>query len=100
MATTEPKTLTCDGRERRYLVHYPPQYNAAIAWPLVLSFHGSNSNAQIQLEFTAMNETADREGFIIVYPFGTGQRWSGTRRAPPATRPARACRPRRGPAAT
>jgi polyhydroxybutyrate depolymerase len=40
----------------------------------VLSFHGSNSNGQIQLEFTAMNETADREGFVVVYPFGTGER--------------------------
>jgi polyhydroxybutyrate depolymerase len=68
------RTLTNDGRERRYLVHYPPQYDAARSWPVVLSFHGSNSNGQIQLEFTAMNETADREGFVVVYPFGTGER--------------------------
>jgi polyhydroxybutyrate depolymerase len=74
MPTSQPQTLTCDGRTRRYLVHYPPQYDAARAWPLVLSFHGSNSNGQIQLEFTGMNETADREGFVIVYPFGTGER--------------------------
>jgi polyhydroxybutyrate depolymerase len=74
MPTSELKTLTCDNRERRYLVHLPPQYDAARNWPLVLSFHGSNSNAQIQLEFTAMNETADREGFVVVYPFGTGER--------------------------
>jgi polyhydroxybutyrate depolymerase len=66
--------LSFDGQERRYLVHYPPQYDAAVSWPVVLSFHGSNSNGQIQLEFTAMNETADREGFVVVYPFGTGER--------------------------
>jgi polyhydroxybutyrate depolymerase len=74
MPTTLLRTLTCDNHQRRYLVHYPPQYDATRAWPLVLSFHGSNSNGQIQLEFTAMNETADREGFVIVYPFGTGER--------------------------
>jgi polyhydroxybutyrate depolymerase len=71
---THLRTLAFDGRERRYLVHCPPQYDAASSWPVVLSFHGSNSNGQIQLEFTAMNETADREGFIAVYPYGTGER--------------------------
>jgi polyhydroxybutyrate depolymerase len=71
---THLRTLTFDGRERRYLVHCPPQYDAMRPWPVVLSFHGSNSNGQIQLEFTAMNETADREGFVVVYPFGTGER--------------------------
>jgi polyhydroxybutyrate depolymerase len=70
----ELSSFNFDGRERRYLVHYPAQYDPSRAWPVVLSFHGSNSNGQIQLEFTAMNETADREGFIVVYPFGTGER--------------------------
>jgi polyhydroxybutyrate depolymerase len=77
-ATHDPssdlRTITVDGRVRRYLVHYPPGYDASRAWPLVLSFHGSNSNGLIQLEFTGMNETADREGFVLVYPFGTGER--------------------------
>jgi polyhydroxybutyrate depolymerase len=74
MPTSELQTLNSDGRQRRYLLHYPPQFEAARAWPLVLSFHGGNSNGRIQLEFTAMNETADREGFVVVYPFGTGER--------------------------
>ncbi|MEX2142592.1 MAG: PHB depolymerase family esterase [Pirellulales bacterium] len=71
---THLRTLTVEGSERRYLLHYPPQYDAARPWPVVLSFHGSNSNGQIQLEFTALNETADREGFIAVYPYGTSER--------------------------
>lgn len=67
-------SLDHDGRARRYIVHVPTSYDPWHPWPLVLSFHGSNSNGQIQLEFTAMNETADREGFLIAYPFGTGER--------------------------
>ncbi len=39
-----------------------------------LSFHGSNSNGQIQKEFTGLNEYAEKHGFVVVYPFGTGQR--------------------------
>jgi polyhydroxybutyrate depolymerase len=70
----ELHTLDFHGMKRRYIVHVPAAYDAARRWPLVLSLHGSNSNGQIQLEFTNMNETADREGFIVVYPFGTGQR--------------------------
>jgi polyhydroxybutyrate depolymerase len=68
------QTLPIDGRERRYVVHFPPGYNAARTWPVVLSFHGSNSNGHIQREFTAMDETANRQGFVVVYPFGTGER--------------------------
>jgi polyhydroxybutyrate depolymerase len=68
------QTLDFGGTKRRYIVHLPTAYDAARPWPLVLSFHGSNSNGQIQMELTAMNEIADREGFIVVYPFGTGAR--------------------------
>ncbi|MDZ4818099.1 MAG: PHB depolymerase family esterase [Planctomycetota bacterium] len=67
-------TITHAGRERRYLVHLPPMYDRNQRWPLVFSFHGSNSNGQTQLEFTDINPLADREGFIVIYPFGTGDR--------------------------
>ncbi len=67
-------TMTVDARERRYLVHVPPSYDPGRPLPLVLSFHGSNSNGQTQLEFTDMNPLADREEFLLVYPFGTGDR--------------------------
>jgi polyhydroxybutyrate depolymerase len=70
----ELHTLEFRGTQRRYIVHLPATYDVARRWPIVLSLHGSNSNGQIQLEFTAMNETADREGFIVVYPFGSGAR--------------------------
>jgi len=72
--SAELRTITVDGRLRRYLVHRPPSYDASRPWPVVLSLHGSNSNGFIQREFTGMNETADRKGFVIVYPFGTGER--------------------------
>lgn len=68
------RTLEIGGRQRRYLYHVPAAPPPSRSYPLVLSFHGSNSNGQIQQEFTAMNETADRHGFLVVYPFGTGER--------------------------
>ena len=66
--------LTFDGRVRSYLVHVPdgaPPNDHR--WPLVLAFHGSGTNAAMMSEFSQLNEKADREGFVVVYPNGTGR---------------------------
>ncbi len=48
---------------------------------LVLNLHGSGSSAAGQEAFTGMDATADRDGFIVVYPQGairtsTGYDWN------------------------
>jgi polyhydroxybutyrate depolymerase len=41
--------------------------------PLVLLFHGGGgSGEQLELRSSRMDEVADREGFLVVYPDGTG----------------------------
>jgi polyhydroxybutyrate depolymerase len=64
--------LEADGRDRSYLVHIPPGYDAATPTPVVLAFHGAWMNAALMASFSGLNATADREGFIVVYPNGTG----------------------------
>ena len=59
------------GRERRYLVHVPPA--AAGAPAVVLNFHGGGGEARSHQKYVRMDVLADREGFIVVYPFGTGR---------------------------
>jgi polyhydroxybutyrate depolymerase len=59
------------GRERSYIVHVPKD-TVASPWPVVLNFHGSGSSASGQKAYSLMDETADREGFLAVYPNGTG----------------------------
>lgn len=61
-----------DGRERRYIVHAPPGWDRRTKLPLVLSFHGGTGRAEVQRTMSQMNATADRHGFIVVYPDGTG----------------------------
>jgi polyhydroxybutyrate depolymerase len=39
---------------------------------VVLSFHGGGGNAAIQQSATGMDALADQQGFIVVYPNGTG----------------------------
>jgi polyhydroxybutyrate depolymerase len=61
------------GRSRTYLVHLPPAAAAGKPLPLVLNLHGAGSNGQGQQRFSAMDELADRAGFVVVYPDGTGR---------------------------
>jgi polyhydroxybutyrate depolymerase len=67
------RTLEVDQRSRSYLVHIPKSYDGTKAVPVVLAFHGGGSNAQVMVQFCGLNDKADQEGFIVVYPSGTGR---------------------------
>jgi polyhydroxybutyrate depolymerase len=75
-ATLEPgdHELTLDhGQLRRsYVVHVPPQVKIGKPLPAVLNFHGGGAHARVQQQYSRMDQTADREGFIAVYPNGSG----------------------------
>lgn len=75
------RTLQHDGRTRSYIVHVPPKYDPKLPTPLVLAFHGGGSNAKIMVRFCGLNDKADQENFIVVYPDGTGNlqmlTWNG-----------------------
>jgi len=60
------------GRRRRYLVHVPVGYKKTSSAPLVLVFHGGGGSAGNMPFTTRMNEKSESEGFIAVYPDGTG----------------------------
>ena len=56
--------------ERGYMVHVPVKLAGQPA--LVLNFHGGGGNPIAQQKYARMDRLADREGFIVVYPEGTG----------------------------
>jgi polyhydroxybutyrate depolymerase len=64
-------SLAAGGRERSYLVHVPSAAPAAPA--VILNFHGGGGEAESHQKYVRMDALADREGFIAVYPFGTGR---------------------------
>jgi len=64
-------TIQQGERERSYLVHIPNRVESDSP-PVVLVFHGSGTNAEGMVRFSGMNQTADAEGFVVVYPNGTG----------------------------
>ena len=60
------------GRNRFYKIHLPIGYSFQKSYPLVFVFHGGLGNPDIISKQTRFSEKADKEGFIVVYPYGTG----------------------------
>ena len=68
--------LVHKGIERSYVVRVPPDSTRASApVPLVLVLHGGGGNAEVTEKMTGFTEKAAAEGFIVVYPEGTGRFW-------------------------
>lgn len=77
---------------RTYKVHVPPGYSQDKPTPVVIAFHGGGGNAKGSVEYFRLNTKSDEEGFIVVYPEGTGPlvkgeifgSWNAGRCCPPA----------------
>ena len=61
------------GRTRRYHVHVPPVRAENAPLPVMLVFHGGGGNGEQVARSTGFSQLADREGFVVVYPDGTGR---------------------------
>ncbi len=71
-------TLVSSGRERSYLLYVPDSYDPGTPTPLVITIHGYAQWPAHQMQLSGWNALADRHGFIVVYPEGTGfpRRWA------------------------
>lgn len=65
------RTVQVGGLSRGYLVHVPRKLAGKA--PVVLAFHGGGSSAAIMRRYSELDATSDREGFVVVYPEGTGR---------------------------
>ena len=64
-------------RNRSYMVHVPPGYNGRGAVPLVVVLHGCRQTHLDIRQVSGFDAIADREGFIVLYPYITS--YSGFR---------------------
>ena len=67
------ESLWYDGQKRTYVIHLPVSYNPLKTYPLVLVLHGGGGNAANAERMTGFSKKADEEGFIVVYPEGSGR---------------------------
>lgn len=72
--------IISSGERRRYLVFVPESYHPEHSTPLVINIHGLVQWPANQMRVSQWNELADKHGFIVVYPSGTGfpLRWRVT----------------------
>jgi polyhydroxybutyrate depolymerase len=68
---------TEDGRSRFALVYTPRGVAGGEPVPLVMVLHGGGGNAAGTRASTGMDRVADENGFLVVYPEGTGQQALG-----------------------
>jgi polyhydroxybutyrate depolymerase len=61
-----------DGRDRSYRVFVPTSAMRLRHVAVVVNFHGGGSNDVGEERFSQMDRAAARDGFVVVYPNGTG----------------------------
>ena len=65
------REIEVQGLQRTY--HYLSPAGHRGPHPVVLVFHGGGSNAAATIRYTKLDQLAAREGFVTVYPEGTGR---------------------------
>jgi len=66
--------------ERTFYVHYPKNRHPAVPKALVFVLHGGGgADARTMANRTGMNEIADREDFMVIYPAGIDGQWNDGR---------------------
>jgi polyhydroxybutyrate depolymerase len=64
--------LVFAGRDRSYTLHVPSGLDPERPLALVLAFHGGLGTAAYMPALTGFSRKADREGFLVAYPNGSG----------------------------
>jgi len=63
-----------EGHKRDYSVFLPQNFQPNM--PAIINIHGFNQSIQNLMDYTMLNDLADSEGFIVIYPVGTGLKWN------------------------
>ncbi len=64
--------MVSSGQRREYLLHVPSSYDRFKPTPLVISLHGGAVWPAHQMDMSGWSRLADNNGFIVVYPAGSG----------------------------
>ncbi len=73
---TSHGTLTHDGSERTYRLFVPSDATAGSKMALVVALHGGFGSGDQLADNSQFEKTAQAEGFIVVFPDGTGRTWN------------------------
>ena len=82
-------SMTFGGETRDYILHVPPDYDGSKAVPLVFMMHAYEGSAAEIEKVSGINQNADKDNVIVVYPNGTGNptAWNALFFPPRASQP-------------
>jgi polyhydroxybutyrate depolymerase len=69
---SEKQSILYNNEKRTFLLHLPKGYERSYPAPLVIVLHGGGGNSKNIEKVSKFSDKADKEGFIVVYPDGTG----------------------------
>jgi poly(3-hydroxybutyrate) depolymerase len=64
--------IVTSGQTRKYLLYVPKTYDRPKPTPLLISLHPAATRPAAEMEISRWNDLADKHGFIVVYPSGSG----------------------------
>ena len=70
------RTILTGGIERSYLLHVPPGWTAGSELPLVLAFHGAQSDPANLRAVSRLDEIADQSSVVVAYPAAALGDWN------------------------
>ena len=74
-AARQVRTLTVDGRPRRYELALPPRAASAAGHGVVIALHGAGSTIASLARASGFDAFGARDGYAIAYPQGLGARF-------------------------
>jgi polyhydroxybutyrate depolymerase len=74
------ESIVIAGKTRTFM-RYTPNRVLGKKAPVVFALHGAKGTADRLAGYLGLNEVADREGFVVVYPQGEKNRWNDGRAA-------------------
>jgi polyhydroxybutyrate depolymerase len=70
------KTITVDNIKREYAIHLPPSFSTAKKLPVIFGLHGGGGTYKNTIPQYGLNDLADKNNFIIVYPNAINKAWN------------------------
>lgn len=70
---TFDRSIDAGGRERTYHLHLPGSVAPPARMPVLIVLHGGGGNGRNVEQTTGFSQLADQNGFIAVYPDGSGR---------------------------
>lgn len=70
---TVERSLTVGDDERTYRVHVPAGRARTDGLPVVVALHGGGGSGSAMEDYSGLSARADAEGFVVVYPDGSGR---------------------------